>query len=251
MNRRILFVCKEKNFLVSSIIKSFEDAQFEVFCVQPDIVEIQLIEKKPDIYIVYLDGDIAPFENTLSYFKKVITDEGRDRILYLIGTPTEINAAQDIVPKTVVTSTFTRPVNMRDIIAKLNILVSNEDGDGRKRILVVDDDGMTLRTMNNWLRSKYEVFMANSGINAISFLANNKVDLILLDYEMPGASGLQVFEMLKTNVDTKDIPVIFLTSKDDKETVMKVLAAKPEKYFLKSMNNDELVKGIADFFKGK
>ena len=251
MNRRIMLICAEKNFLVSSIIKSFEDANFEVCLVQPDVVEIQLIEKKPDIYIVYLDGDVKPFESTLNYLKRLITEEGRDRILYFIGTPTEINAAQDIVPKSVVTSTFTRPVNMRDIIAKLNILVSNDSGDGRKRILVVDDDGMTLRTMNNWLRAKYEVFMANSGINAISFLANNKVDLILLDYEMPGASGLQIFEMLKTNVDTKDIPVIFLTSKDDKETVMKVLAAKPENYFLKTMNNDELVKGIDDFFKGK
>ena len=52
---------------------------------------------------------------------------------------------------------------------------------GRKRILVVDDDGMMLRTMKNWLSKKYDVYMANSGMNAISLLAKNRVDLILLD----------------------------------------------------------------------
>ena len=252
MNRKILFVCEGKNFLVSSMIKSLEDAQFEVLQVQPDLVEIQLIEKKPDIFIVYLEGDINSFEGTLKYLKKLVTEEGKDRVLYFIGTPIELSVAHEIVPKAVVTASFTRPVNMKDIILKLNNLIIDEDEYfGRKRILVVDDDGMMLRTMNNWLSGKYEVYMANSGINAISFLANNKADLILLDYEMPGASGLQVFEMFKSSENTKDIPVIFLTSKDDKDTVMKVLAAKPEKYLVKTMEKEELVRSIDNFCQGK
>lgn len=252
MNRRILFVSEEKNFIVSSMIKALTDAQFEVVSAQPDIVEIQLIERLPDIYIVSLDGDISTFDGTLKYLKKLVTEEGKERILYLIGTPLELKTANEIIPKSVVSASFTRPVNMKDIIVRLNQLITDEDSNfGRKRILVVDDDGMLLRTMNNWLRDKYDVFMANSGINAISFLTNNKADLILLDYEMPGASGLQVFEMFKTSETTKDIPVIFLTAKDDKDTVMKVLAAKPEKYLLKTMPKEELIKAIDDFFKGR
>lgn len=252
MNRRILFVSEEKNFIVSSMIKALTDAQFEVVSAQPDIVEIQLIERLPDIYIVSLDGDISTFDGTLKYLKKLVTEEGKERILYLIGTPLELKTANEIIPKSVVSASFSRPVNMKDIIVRLNQLITDEDSNfGRKRILVVDDDGMLLRTMNNWLRDKYDVFMANSGINAISFLTNNKADLILLDYEMPGASGLQVFEMFKTSETTKDIPVIFLTAKDDKDTVMKVLAAKPEKYLLKTMPKEELIKAIDDFFKGR
>ena len=88
-------------------------------------------------------------------------------------------------------------------------------------------------------------------MNAISFLATNRVDLILLDYEMPVISGLQVFEMLKTGDKTKDIPVIFLTGKDDKETVLKVISAKPEKYLLKNMPAEELLKAVDDFFHGR
>ena len=252
MKRKILFVASERNFLINSMLKTLEDAQFDVRIVQPDIVEIQLIDDKPDINIVYLEDDTEIFEGTLKYLKNFVTQEGKDRVLYLIGTEAEMDAAYQIVPKAVVSASFTRPVNMKDIIVKLNHLVLDDDTwYGRKRILVVDDDGMMLRTMNNWLNKKYEVFMANSGMNAISFLAENQVDLILLDYEMPGASGLQIFEMFKTNETTKDIPVIFLTSKDDRETVMKGLAAKPEKYLLKTMSTEELIKSVDDFFKGK
>ena len=141
---------------------------------------------------------------------------------------------------------------MTEVIARLNTLILDEEGsDGKKKILVVDDDGIMLRSMNNWLSKKYDVYLANSGLNAISLLAQKHVDLILLDYEMPVASGLQVFEMIKAEPKTAGIPVIFLTAKDDKETVMKVLAAKPEKYLLKTMEPEALVKSVDDFFKGK
>ncbi len=252
MDKRILFVSENHNFLVSAMEKSLVDSHFEVIPAQPDLVEIQLRANLPDIYIVYLEGDLNNFNGTLKYLKKLVTEDGKDRVLYLIGNPMEINAAYEIVPKSVVSASFSRPVNMKDVINKLNTLILDDfESQGKKRILVVDDDGILLRSMKNRLSPKYDVFMANSGVSAISFLTQNHVDLILLDYEMPVVSGLQVFEMLKSEDLTKDIPVIFLTAKDDRETVMKVLAAKPEKYLLKNMPADELIKSIDDFFKGK
>ena len=253
MDRRILFVCEQQSFLVNAIIKSLEDSRFRVQTAEPDMVEISLISNIPDIYIVYLEGDLNKFNGTLKYLKKLVTEDGKDRVIYFIGNPLEIEAAYEVFPKALVSASFSRPVNVKDILAKLNQLMTEEANgySGQKRILVVDDDGIMLRTMKTWLSKKYEVFMANSGMNAIQFLAQNRVDLILLDYEMPVASGLQVFEMLKADPNTSNIPVIFLTSKDDKETVMKVLAAKPEKYLLKSMEPDLLLKTVDDFFKGK
>ena len=70
-------------------------------------------------------------------------------------------------------------------------------------------------------------------------------------FRSPVADGLQVFQMLKSEPSTANIPVIFLTAKDDKETVMKVLAAKPEKYLLKTLPPEELLKSVDNFFKGK
>ena len=98
------------------------------------------------------------------------------------------------------------------------------------------------------LDKNYRVYMANSGMNAITFLANNKVDLILLDYEMPVISGAKVLEMIRSEVATADIPVMFLTSKNDKESVMQVLSLKPEKYLLKTMPPEEWLSNIDEFF---
>ena len=77
----------------------------------------------------------------------------------------------------------------------------------------------------------------------------NKADLILLDYEMPVTSGPQVLEMLKSEKDTKDIPVMFLTGKSDKGSIVKVLELKPTGYLLKSIKREELIQKLGDFFK--
>ena len=90
--------------------------------------------------------------------------------------------------------------------------------------------------------------MVNSGLQALKWLGKNKVDLILLDHEMPVTTGPQVLEMLRSDPETKDIPVIFLTGKGDKESVMKVVALKPEGYFLKTIQKDELIENLQDFF---
>lgn len=251
MKKRILFVASESSFLVNAMVKNLRDSGYTVLQSQPDIVEISLKEDMPDIFIVYLEGDLNAFNGTLKYLKKLKAEDGVDRVLYLIGSPAEIEAAHEVVPKSFVNAAFVRPVNMADVVAKLDILITEEsEFHGKKRLLVVDDDSTMLRTMNNWFGKKYEVFMANSGMNAIALLAQKKVDLILLDYEMPVVSGLQVFEMLKSEPHTVGIPVIFLTSKDDKDTVMKVLAAKPEKYLLKTRPAEELIKSVDDFFRG-
>ena len=231
------------------MIQSLTDAHFDVVSVQPDVVEIQHVYHLPDIFIVYLEGDIEIFSGALRHLQKLVEDKS-SRLLYLIGNHTEVLEAQCIVPNSLVAATFERPVIIKDLLMHLSAALdlSNMTG-GRKRILIVDDDAILLRSMKTWLSKTYDVYMANSGLNAISLLAHTTVDLILLDYEMPIASGLQVFQMLRSEPFTAHIPVIFLTSKDDRETVMKVLAAGPEKYLLKTMQPEMLVKSIDEFFK--
>ena len=68
---------------------------------------------------------------------------------------------------------------------------------------------------------------------------------------MPVTDGPQVLEMLRADNDTKNIPVMFLTGRDDKESVMKVVSLKPEKYLLKTMPKAKLISSIDDFFDDK
>ena len=145
---------------------------------------------------------------------------------------------------------FERPVNVKELGRQMTAVVEQEDVRlQKKKILVVDDDGTMLRTIKSWLSEKYQVFMVNSGMSAITFLAKNSVDLILLDYEMPVTPGPKVLEMIRSEASFSDIPVMFLTNKGDKESVMQVVSLKPEKYLLKTMPPAELIENIEEFFE--
>ena len=157
------------------------------------------------------------------------------------------------IVKEKVQETYLRPLDVKLLAEQLDTVVdfSGVDENLKKKILIIDDDGAMLRMMKTWFSVKYRVYMASSGKIALSFLAQNKVDLVLLDYEMPVMSGPDVLKDMRNNSKLKDIPVIFLTAKDDKESVMKVVGLKPEKYLLKSMPKEKLIGAIDDFFLSK
>ncbi len=250
MDRRILFISESHNFLAKAMEKSLASAHFEVVSAQPDLVELQLMHNIPDIFIVYLEGSVDGFLGSLKYLKKLYEDN-TSRLLYLIGNPAEIGSALSVIPNSIIAATFERPVAINDILMHISAALDlSAITGGRKRILVVDDDPIYLRSIKMWLSKDYDVYMANSGVNAITMLAHTTVDLILLDYEMPVASGLQVFQMLKSEPFTSHIPVIFLTSKNDRDIVTKVLSENPQKYLLKTMQPELLKQSIDDFFKG-
>ena len=123
-----------------------------------------------------------------------------------------------------------------------------EAGDFKKTVLIVDDDPSYLSLVRDWLKDIYKVAMVTSGLQAIKWLGKNKADVILLDYEMPVTSGPKVLEMLRADEETKSIPVIFLTGKGDRESVMSVVALKPEGYFLKNIEKKDLINNLAKFF---
>lgn len=118
----------------------------------------------------------------------------------------------------------------------------------RKNILVVDDSDFMRARIVKLLSENYDVSEAASSIAAIQSIAVNKPDLIMLDYEMPVCDGRQALEMIRSEKNTADIPVIFLTGKGDRESVQKVMTLKPEGYLLKSMPDAELMKYINTFF---
>ena len=121
----------------------------------------------------------------------------------------------------------------------------------KKTILIVDDDMTYMRLIYDWLKDEYNVGMANSGVQAISWLVKNRADLVLMDYEMPVVSGTQVFEMLKTDAVTGNIPVMFLTGKNDMDVVMEVIDLKPVDYMLKTISKQGLLGKIRGFFRSR
>ncbi len=115
---------------------------------------------------------------------------------------------------------------------------------GKKRVLVVDDNGTTLRTMKAMLEDCYEVAIAISGAQAMTSIGKQRPDLILLDYEMPVCDGKMTLEMIRADEEMKDIPVMFLTAVNDRANIEAVLKLKPAGYFLKPAVKDKLIAEI-------
>lgn len=132
-----------------------------------------------------------------------------------------------------------QPVQLEDIVvwAREILQISGGDGGdapgGLRKILVVDDNPNMLRTVQSMLAGRYKVTFATSGPRAIAAIAKSKPDLILLDYDMPVCDGEMTLQMLRSEPDTKDIPVVFLTGCSDADHVKKLLTLQPQGYLLK------------------
>lgn len=116
-------------------------------------------------------------------------------------------------------------------------------------MLVVDDSDFMLKTMQDLLCDDYNVVLAKSGMSAIRTITLNRPDLVLLDYEMPVCDGGQVLEMIRSEEECADIPVIFLTSRVDRESVKKVINLKPEGYLSKTLQPSDVKREVDHFFE--
>ena len=115
------------------------------------------------------------------------------------------------------------------------------ENDEKKKLLIVDDDGTTLRVLKGMLEHEYDVTIVNSGMNAIKAIGKKRPDLILLDYEMPVCDGRQTLEMLRADEESKHIPVVFLTGVNDRTHIEAVLSLRPAGYLLKPPDKKMIV----------
>lgn len=139
-------------------------------------------------------------------------------------------------------------INAENAIDAIKEYLGRKEVIKRKILLVDDSDFMRVRIVK-LLSENYEVLEAHSSVSAIKMIIMNRPDLILLDYEMPVCDGRQIFEMIRAEEDIADIPVIFLTGRNDTESVRKVMQLKPEGYMLKTLPDADIKKNIDLFFE--
>lgn len=115
-------------------------------------------------------------------------------------------------------------------------------GEKKFRILIVDDVPKNIQILGNILRSDdFLISYALNGKEALKMLNEHDFDLILLDIMMPLMDGFEVCEKIKINKRISGIPIIFLTAKADKESVIKGFKLGAEDYVTKPFNAEELL----------
>ncbi len=245
-NKTIVIGGKE-SFLIRVLLNKMRGAEKDCAFVPWTIDAINAALQEDVLVTLFLgDGD-KPQKDALHFLSESMEERGLK--LILIGEQEDIRFGTDHIKGDLIYKTFERPVDNAAFLESVSeYFVKAEAGEFKKSILIVDDDVQYLSMVREWLKETYKVTMANSGLQAIKLLGKNKVDLILLDHEMPVTSGPQVLEMLRNDPETKAIPVMFLTGKGDKQSVMAVVALRPEGYFLKTIQKEELLAKLQEYF---
>lgn len=112
-----------------------------------------------------------------------------------------------------------------------------------KTILAVDDTPSNLDILVEYLE-EYEVFDVTDGYDVFKIVKKEKIDLILLDIMMPEIDGLEICKRLKGDPKTKDIPIIFITSKTDEDFIEKAYDIGGSDYVKKPFRKKELLSRI-------
>lgn len=112
----------------------------------------------------------------------------------------------------------------------------NTTNNNKNRVLIVDDEPGNIKILSNVLAGDYALSVATSGAQALQIANVQQPDIVLLDMVMPEMDGIQVCEALKASEDTKDIPVIFVTSMSDTANEERGLDAGAVDYIIKPIS---------------
>ncbi len=116
----------------------------------------------------------------------------------------------------------------------------------KKHILIVDDDINMLKLLRMFLADDYQVTIVDSGKQALEYVVKHTPDLMLLDYMMPLFDGPHVLEILRKREETKNMPVLFLTSVTERDKIIQCLALNPRGYLIKPISREELLQRVGE-----
>ncbi len=233
----------QSRLVVKNIINQFTETYCNIKTYAPDPDEINYLPKF-SIYLLILLSDNIDFKiiRTIAEFQKKY-----DYLVCFIGHINNLSLQDDQFFKQIPSIKVQSYTINTDKLLELM-----EKNDHRKKhILVVDDEPILLRSMRVWLGEDFNLSLVNSGEMAIEFLDKHPVDLVLLDYKMPTMTGPQVLEIIRKNPRLTNLPVIFLTANNDRQSVINAMQYKPEGYILKNKTPYEIRETVKDFFKNR
>ncbi|MBR5162656.1 MAG: response regulator [Schwartzia sp.] len=235
----IVIVMFKYSVIVKGIERKLDDCGYNVTILAEEFDRIKQLAEKAILFILYLPKGITENQSDLDQLAKIhdmIQAAGRDMIL--IGEKDDPPRLTAQSPHLLACAWVNRPVRMDDLEDIVEETLKNSD---KKKILIVDDDPAYAKMAQEWIKDEYQAYSITVAKDAVPFLLKKPVDLILLDYEMPVMDGPQVFQMLRQEPATRNIPVVFLTGISTDEGSERIMALHPDGFVLKSATKETLL----------
>ena len=112
--------------------------------------------------------------------------------------------------------------------------------ENRSKLLVVDDKPFNVELMEGYLSSDYEIITACNGEEALDKIQSEDPDMVLLDVMMPGMNGFEVCKIIKSDVNTRFIPIVMVTALSEREDKIRGIEAGADDFLTKPINKEEL-----------
>ena len=113
------------------------------------------------------------------------------------------------------------------------------------KILIIEDEKAVREMLRFTLKNNgFEILEAEDSNSALDILKKNNINLILLDWMLPGTEGIEIARNIRTSGDTKDIPIIMLTAKSDESDKILGLESGADDYVTKPFSPKELIARI-------
>jgi len=113
-------------------------------------------------------------------------------------------------------------------------------------VLVIDDQPFVCETLYNLLKVTYEVHTFLSGKDAMEYISDRSVDIILLDYDMPNMTGYEVLMSIRTSKHNNATPVIFITAEVNERMKTEMMERGANDYICKPINAAVLCQRIKE-----
>lgn len=252
--KKVAIILQQYSIVVKSVERKLKELGCEVDVIKPESDFLKAAASgQTDLFVLYLPKDSKNREEEEMMFQMVLqvcdVMETYGKNMVLIGERSYRENLMEFNPVLKDYEWVNRPIDMQELTRAIRNAFGLGKVAGEKHILIVDDDPTYAGMVRTWIKEFYKTDILTSGKQVLMFLGKKKVDLILLDYEMPIMNGSQVFQMLRRDSTTKNIPVVFLTGVGTADEVKQVLALKPDGYILKSTPREQILEYLAEKLK--
>jgi len=245
LRKKVLYV-DDMNYSLISLKKGLND-RYEVFLAETAAKMYKILENvKPDIILLDVNmPDVGGYDT----IKKLKADERYGDIPVIFLT---CNSDKESVVKGLslgAADYIVKPFYADKLIENIENIFNSaalkkEGGSAKKNnapsVLVVDDMTSMLRTIHHALHEKYNVFLISKSDIVIDFLQNNKPDVIMLDYLMPGLTGFDLVPKIRELPDYKITPIIIVSTEGTFKNVNDAIALGATDFIVKPFDPKEL-----------
>lgn len=198
------------------------------------------ILQEEQVDLVLLDIDM-PGVNGVATLELIRNSEKLKKQRVIFMTSMNIESYRNIASQLSVLDLIQKPCLPVELTDRVSKVFCTET---RLNILVVDDDSMNLRFAQRMLGDHYEVSCVSSGRAALEFLQANTPALALLDIHMPEMDGFELLKRIRSMPEGENLPVVFLTADNDRETEIQVFKAGALDYIQKPFVPDVVLQRL-------